>query len=101
MSALGHKRTSLDHLVGAGEQCRRHGQFATSTLPSEATPVTFPPGLLRLATRPNLTGSPPVLKTIGTVEVTALAAAAAVIPVATSTATGMRTSSAASDGKRS
>jgi len=32
--------------------------FATSTLPSEATPVIFPPGLLRLETRPNLTGSP-------------------------------------------
>ena len=41
--------------------------------------MTFPPGLLRLATRPNLTGSPPVLKTIGTVEVAALAATAAVI----------------------
>jgi hypothetical protein len=38
--------------------------------------VTFPPGLLRLATRPNLTGSPPVLKTIGIVAVAALAATA-------------------------
>ena len=27
---------------------------------SKLTPVTFPPGRLRLATRPNLTGSPPI-----------------------------------------
>jgi hypothetical protein len=76
-------------------------RFATSTLPMEATPVTFFSGLFRLATRPNVTGSPPVLKTIGTVEVAALAATAAVMPVATSTATGTRTNSVASAGRRS
>ena len=32
-------------------------------------PVTLPPGRLRLATRPTLTGSPPVAKTIGIVVV--------------------------------
>ena len=41
------------------------------------TPVTLPPGRLRLATRPTSTGSPPVTKTIGTVVVAALAASAA------------------------
>src|SRR5262249_1897457 len=37
-------------------------------------PVTLPPGRLRLATRPILTGSPPLTKTIGIVAVAALAA---------------------------
>jgi transposase InsO family protein len=63
--------------------------------------VTLLPGLLRLATRPNLIGSPPVLKTMGTVEVAALAAIAAVMPVATNTVTGARTNSVASAGRRS
>jgi putative tryptophan/tyrosine transport system substrate-binding protein len=58
--------------------------------------VTFRPGLLKLVIRPNLTGSAPVLKTIGIVEVAALAARAAVIPVATMTATLCCTKSAAS-----
>jgi hypothetical protein len=35
--------------------------------------VTLPPGRLRLATRPSLTGSPPLAKTIGIVVVAALA----------------------------
>jgi hypothetical protein len=37
------------------------------------TPVTLPPGRLKLATRPSLTGSPPLAKTIGIVAVAALA----------------------------
>jgi hypothetical protein len=37
----------------------------------------LPPGRLKLATRPSLTGSPPVTKTIGTVVVAALAASTA------------------------
>ena len=41
------------------------------------TPVTLPPGRFRLATRPDLTGSPPCVKTIGIVVVAALAASAA------------------------
>ena len=40
------------------------------------TPVTLPPGRLRLATRPSLTGSPPVTKTIGIVVFAALTAIA-------------------------
>ena len=39
--------------------------------------MTLPPGRLRLATRPALTGSPPTVKTIGMVVVAALAASAA------------------------
>ena len=37
------------------------------------TPVRLPPGRLRLATRPSLTGSAPIVKTIGMVVVAALA----------------------------
>ena len=65
------------------------------------TPVTLPPGRLRLATRPSLTGSSPTPKTIGIVAVAALAASAAGVPVATITATWRRTRSAASAGSRS
>jgi hypothetical protein len=37
-------------------------------------------GLLRLATRPDLTGSPPVLKTMGMVVVAAFTASSAGVP---------------------
>src|SRR5262245_38949236 len=50
--------------------------FAVSSTDMKLTPVTLPPGRLRLATRPSLIGSPPVTKTIGTVVVAALAASA-------------------------
>ena len=39
-------------------------------------PVRLPPGLARLATIPRLTGSSPLLKTMGIEEVAALAASA-------------------------
>jgi len=39
-------------------------------------PVILLPGRLRLATKPSLTGSPPVMKTIGIVEVADFAARA-------------------------
>ena len=52
-------------------------RFAASTLNRELTPVTLPPGRLRLATRPSAIGSPPVANTIGIVVVAALAAIAA------------------------
>jgi hypothetical protein len=41
----------------------------------KAMPVILPPGRLKLATKPSLTGSAPVTKTIGIVVVAALAAA--------------------------
>jgi hypothetical protein len=47
----------------------------------------LPPGRLRLATRPDWTGSTPELKTIGIVSVAALAANAGGTPAATITAT--------------
>src|SRR6516162_7848472 len=59
------------------------------------------PGRLRLATRPNATGSVPTVKTIGMVLVAAFAASDARVPLATITATRRRTRSAASAGSRS
>jgi hypothetical protein len=65
-------------------------------------PVALPPGRSRLATRPIFTGSAPKLKTIGIVEVAALAAiAAGVLPGVTMTSTRRRTRSAANSGSRS
>jgi hypothetical protein len=59
-----------------------------------------PPGRLRLATRPSLTGSLPIANRIGTVVVAALAASAeGVLP--TIAATGRRINSATSAGNRS
>ena len=43
-------------------------------------PVTFAPGRLRLATRPNATGSAAVTKTTGMIVVAAFAASAAGVP---------------------
>ena len=51
--------------------------IATVVVERKLTPVILPPGRLRLATRPMLTGSAPILKTIGIVVVAALAATAA------------------------
>ena len=52
------------------------------------TPVRLPSGLLKLLTRPNLTGSLPLENTMGTDVVAAFAAnPAAGLPVATITAT--------------
>src|SRR5262245_6057263 len=65
------------------------------------TPVTLPPGRFKLATRPNLIGSSPVVNTIGTVEVAVLAARAAGLVVAAMTVTLRWIRSAASAGSRS
>src|SRR4029453_1109938 len=52
------------------------------------TPVMLPPGRLKLATRPDLMGSSPTLKTMGMVDVAAFAACAEMVPpVAAITAT--------------
>src|SRR5215470_17285449 len=49
--------------------CNSPTCFAPSSAVTKVTPVTLPPGRLRLAMRPSLTGSPPVTKTIGIVVV--------------------------------
>jgi hypothetical protein len=65
--------------------------FGDSSSAKTALPVTFAPGRLRLATRPKVTGSVPVAKTMGMVVVAAFAARAAVAPSAKITATRRRT----------
>ena len=52
-------------------------RFGAISLFNWVTPVTLPPGRLRLATSPILTGSEPASKTIGMVAVAAFAASAA------------------------
>jgi hypothetical protein len=51
-------------------------RLATSSPVKKLMPVALPFGRPMLATRPSLTGSSPTLKTIGIVEVAALAARA-------------------------
>src|SRR5262249_53664027 len=82
--------------------CSNPSRFASGTVVKRLTPVALPPGRLRLATKPILTGSPPTVNTIGIVEVAALAASAeGSPPVVARTATPCRTRSAASAGRRS
>jgi hypothetical protein len=65
-------------------------------------PRKAPPGRFRLSTKPSRTGLPPNTRTIGIVEVAALAATAEEgPPAATITATRWRTRSAANSGSRS
>ena len=96
------ERISANH-QGAGPLSRLLGtrvrnnssRFAPSSTERKLTPVILPLGRLRLATRPDSTGSLPIAKTIGIVVVAALAARAAGIGLATITATRRLTRSAA------
>src|SRR5262249_50030213 len=76
-------------------------RLPASSLRNRVTPVALPPGRLRLATRPISTGSPPLRKTIGMVEVATLAAYAAALETAYRTVTLRPTNSAANAGRRS
>jgi hypothetical protein len=60
--------------------CRRPSRFPPSSTLIVLSPVTLPPGRLKLATRPSCTGSPLVTKTIGIVVVARLAARTAAVP---------------------
>src|SRR6516165_9050151 len=81
--------------------CSSSSRLASSSEVSPPVPVMFPPGRLRLVTRPLLTGSAAIVKTIGMVLVAAFAASAETgPPPATRTSTGRRTSSAASADDR-
>ena len=78
-----------DHCHIGHQLAQQFQSLRPSTPVKKFTPVTLPPGRLRLSTRPSLTGSPPTEKTIGTVVVAAFAASAeAGFP--TITATGRR-----------
>ena len=77
-------------------------RFAPSATVIRLAPVTLPPGRLKLATKPNWTGSPALTNTIGMVAVAALAARTETMPpVATSNETLRRTRSSASACSRS
>jgi hypothetical protein len=60
--------------------CRRPSRFPPSSTLIVVSPVTLPPGRLKLAMRPSCTGSPLVTKTIGIVVVARLAARTAAVP---------------------
>jgi hypothetical protein len=86
MSATKAWASGLTGLISAAKRaargtnsCNNPTRLDPSSPAMELTPVTLPPGRLRLATRPVWTGSPPALKTIGMVVVADLAAAAAVV----------------------
>jgi hypothetical protein len=90
------KRTAF-----GSSSCKNPSRLAPSSAFREVIPVTLPPGRLRLATRPNSTGSPPTPNTIGIVVVAALAASAdGVLAGVAITATRRRTRSAANSGSR-
>ena len=57
--------------------CNSSSRFGVTSVFNWVTPVTLPPGRLKLATRPSRIGSPPISKTIGMVVVAAFAASAA------------------------
>src|SRR5262245_18006764 len=82
--------------------CRRGHQlvqqFEQLRRQQVAQQVTLPPGRLRLATRPNLTGSLPITKTIGIVVLVALTASAGAVATAAIAATRRSTRSDASTG---
>jgi hypothetical protein len=79
--------------------CSSCTRFAPSWFGTNAMPVRLPPGRLKLATNPKRTGSPPIVKTTGTVLLAPWAARAeATSPVAAMAMTPFATSSAASAG---
>ena len=81
--------------------CRSPSRLAMTSQKKKLTPVAFPLGRARLATRPSLTGSSPTPNTIGIVSVAALAATASSMVGAAITATRRRTKSAITACRRS
>src|SRR5262249_33430148 len=80
--------TSIATRAALGNSSRRSSsRFAANSVVRKPMPVRFPPGRARLATRPTLTGSSPVMKTMGIVDVAALAANIEGIPAGVITAT--------------
>src|SRR5262249_31396722 len=88
--------------AGAGtNSCSSSNRFGASATVIMDMPVTLPLGRLRLVTRPNVTGSPALTKTIGIVDVAAFAARPEWIPPTAAIAvTWRRTKSEASAGNR-
>ena len=75
-------------VVAEGSNSRSSSSFFCPTSMFKlVTPVRFPPGRFRLATRPSVTGSVAVSNTIGIVAVAAFAANDEGLPPAAITAT--------------
>jgi hypothetical protein len=72
---LGLERKAIGVTAGTNS-CSNSSRFAATSMLRLTNPVRFPPGWLKLATRPISTGSLPIKKTIGIVGVTFLAASA-------------------------
>src|SRR5262249_5724583 len=93
---VGLTRTATDVAEGTSS-CSRPSRFAPRSAPSSVKPVMFPPGRLKLATKPICTGSAAFEKTIGIVAVADFAAnAEAGLPTAAMSDTRRRTRSVAS-----
>ena len=85
---------------GGTNSCSSPRRFGCKGPDPKVTPVILPPGRLRLVTRPLAIGSPPLMNTIGMVEVAARAARMETFgPTITATCRCAR--SAASAGSRS
>src|SRR5262245_20869878 len=91
-------RTAIFDACGTNSRSRP-SRFVAVSLEKILTPVTFSPGLFRLATKPSRTGSSPLKKTIGIVLVKPLTAATEG-PFAKTAVTRRLTKSAASAGNR-
>src|SRR5262249_11920173 len=88
------RHSTTDHLEVVGPQ--------PAISRGDAFNRKLPPGRARLVTKPSLTGSSPVMKTMGIVGVAPLAATTAGgPPTVANTATCRRTNSAANAGSRS
>src|SRR5262249_51218371 len=99
-TATDHDARGRTHAQLLCQAWRRDYRAAHAARASQ--PVALPPGRARLATRPSLTGSSGMVKTIGIVVVAALAASAgSEPPVATITATCRRINSVTRAGTRS
>ncbi len=75
-------RMELTALVELSERLAHDPSTLRQSRPKMVTPVSNPPGQLKLLTRPSLTGSPPLKKTIGVLVVARSAAIAEALSAA-------------------
>ena len=96
----GSNRTATRRILGTISRTSSSCFVLNSGLTAD-NPVTFPPGLARLATSPVATGSPVPVMTMGIVPVSCLAAPTATVLDVTMMSTLRRTRSAARSRRRS
>ncbi len=93
-------RTPIKGAAGTSSRTSS-SRFVNNSDVSQATPVALPPGRLRLATSPNLTGSSPARKTSGIVALALRTPSAEPMPPVTMTDAPREMRSVASAGSRS